>query len=129
MASDTGDITIADSTRLVLDAGNPTSGQVTDDVTVGATLLDSDGAPIAGETVNFVIGSASTSGTTDDGGHVTVTITLQGPAGPSMLTASFEGQGLYGPSSSTAGFEVLKELNDPFPDSPLYRIPKISKKS
>ncbi|HBG59943.1 MAG TPA: FG-GAP-like repeat-containing protein [Anaerolineaceae bacterium] len=108
-ANDTGNISIADSTTLVLDAGNPTSGQVTDEVTVGATLFDSDDAPLAGVTVNFAIGSASVSGTTDEDGHVAVTITLQGPAGMSTLAASFGGQGLYGPSSDTADFEVLKE--------------------
>ena len=84
-------------------------GQVTDDVIVGAALFDSDDAPLAGVTVNFAIGSASASGTTDEDGHVAVTITLQGPAGMSTLAASFGGQGLYGPSSDTADFEVLKE--------------------
>jgi hypothetical protein len=108
-AEGNADITIADATELALDPTNPTEGQVTDPVTVGATLLDTDGAPVAGATVVFQIGSASASGTTDASGHATATVTLAVPAGATTVDASFAGSALHGPSADSAPFTVLKE--------------------
>lgn len=102
-------VTVADATSLNLDAANPTSGQVTDSVTVGATLIDSDGAPLAGRTVTLSIGSASAAGTTDASGHASATLVLPGPAGPETLTASFAGAGFHGPSSASSPFTIAKE--------------------
>jgi hypothetical protein len=108
-AGGSANVTVGDATVLTLDAGNPSSGQVTDDVNVGATLVDSDSNPLAGETVTFTIGTASSDGTTDATGHASASVTLDGPAGETTLVASFAGAGLYGPSSTTAPFTVNKE--------------------
>jgi hypothetical protein len=108
-ASATGDVAVVDATTMTLDPANPPSGQVTDPVTVGATLTDSDGAPVAGKTVSFGIGPATASGTTDAAGHVSATIVLSGPAGDALLTASFAGDGPYGPSSDAVAFTVEAE--------------------
>lgn len=108
-ADGAADVTIADATELSLDATNPVDGQVTDPVTVGATLTDSDGAPVTGATVAFQIGSASASGTTDAAGHATATVTLAPPAGATTVDASFAGSALHGPSNDSAPFTVLKE--------------------
>jgi hypothetical protein len=108
-AADSGDVSIADSTDLQLDASNPSSGQVTDQVTVGATLRDSDNDPLQGQTVDFSIGSAGGSGSTDSNGHATATLTLQGPAGAQTLEASFAGAGPHGSSDASTAFTVNKE--------------------
>jgi hypothetical protein len=109
VASAVGNVDVADATTLQLDPGNPTSGQVTDAVTVGATLRDSDGQPVAGMAVEFSIGTASASGTTGGDGHASAAITLEGPAGVGQLAGSFAGDGPYGPSSDSAAFTVNKE--------------------
>jgi len=109
-ASATGNVQIADATDMALDAGNPASGQVTDSVTVGATLTDSDGTGLAGKTVVFTIGTASASGTTDASGYASAVVTLAGPAGSFSLQAGFAGEGAYGPSSASSTFSVLKEV-------------------
>ena len=108
-ASATGNADIADATSLALDGSNPSRGQVTDQVTVGATLLDSSNQPVAGRPVVFTVGTATATGTTDGDGHATAPITLVGPAGKPGLQASFAGAGPYGPSSATAQFTVDKE--------------------
>jgi hypothetical protein len=107
-ATDTGNVEVGDATSLTLDA-TPTSGQVTDAVTVGATLLDSDDAPMAGRVVSFSIGTANATGTTDAAGHASANITLTGPAGSKTLSASFAGGPGYGPSEDSRSFTVLKE--------------------
>jgi hypothetical protein len=108
-AAGNASVDVLDASTLALDGSNPASGQVTDSVTVGATLVDSDGAPLAGRTVNFSIGAASASGTTDAAGHASVSLTLQGPAGASTLQASFAGDAAYGASNASSAFTVNKE--------------------
>lgn len=107
-AHDSAAAEVADATTLTLD-GTPTSGQVTDSVTVGATLVDSDGAPLAGRTISFSIGSASASGSTDASGHASANITLAGPAGAQTLSANFAGGPGHGTSTASRAFTVLKE--------------------
>ncbi len=108
-ASGTGSVTIGDATTLTLSLTNPTSGQVTDPVSIEATLVDSSGTALVGKTVAFAIGSASGSGVTDSSGKASATITLVGPAGPATIQASFAGVGLIGPSSASSNFTVNKE--------------------
>jgi hypothetical protein len=122
-AAATGTASIADSTQLALDAANPASGQVTDAVTVGATLRDSSAAPVAGEELRFVIGSASATGVTDASGHATATLTLAGPAAVGTLAVTFAGAGAYGPSNASASFTVTVE------DSTLTLTDAVSTKS
>jgi hypothetical protein len=107
-ASASGAVSIADSTQLALD-DNPVSGQVTDAVTVGATLYDSSDAPLAGWELQFAIGGASATGITDATGHATATLTLVGPAAAGTLEVTFAGGGAYGPSTASAAFTVLPE--------------------
>jgi hypothetical protein len=108
-ANDNGTADVADQTTTTLDATNPSSGQTTDAVSVGATLVDSDGAPLEGRTITFSVGTATANGTTDAAGHATGSVTLGGPARSDTLTASFEGAGSHGSSSDTAAFSVTKE--------------------
>ncbi|MGH2754714.1 MAG: FG-GAP-like repeat-containing protein [Actinomycetota bacterium] len=108
-ASDTASAEVGDATTITLDAGNPASGQVTDQVSLGATLVDSDGNPLADRTIDFSIGSATGSGTTDAAGHASASLTLAGPAGAETATATFAGAPLYGADSDSTSFTVDKE--------------------
>ena len=108
-ASGSATVDVADATTLTLDSTNPTSGQVTDPVTVGATLGDTDGATLDGRTISFSIGAATGTGTTDVTGHATATLTLQGPAATTTVQGSFAGAGAYGPASASVSFVVEKE--------------------
>lgn len=106
-ASAAGLVSVADSTQLMLDGSNPASGQVTDAVVVGATLLDSSDAPLPGWELQFAIGDAAATGITDAAGHATATLTLVGPAAAATLDVTFAGGGAYGPSMVSAPFDIL----------------------
>jgi VCBS repeat protein len=108
-AAGNADVTVTDTTSLTLDSANPSSGQVTDSVTVAATLADSDGAPLEGRTVGFSIGSASATAMTDASGRASATLVLPGPAGAETLTASFAGADFHGSSSDSSLFTIAKE--------------------
>lgn len=108
-ASGSAEVSIRDAAILGLDVGNPQSGQVTDAVIVGATLSDSDGAPLTGRSLTFSIGSATASATTDTAGHATATLLLRGPSGAAQVQAQFTGEGAYGPSTASYAFMILKE--------------------
>lgn len=109
----TGNVQVTDTTILVLvlDPSNPVSGWVGDSVTVGATLKDSDGNPMAQKAIVFTIGSVSGQATTDVNGHASTVLVLAGPsAGDVGLQASYAGVELYAPSNVSAGF-MLNLLN------------------
>lgn len=108
-ATDTGSVTVTDVAALTLDVANSTSGQVTDQVTVRATLTDSDGAGIGERSITFAIGAATASGITDTDGDASATLTLAGPAGSSELTASFTGDASYSSASDSSPFTVAME--------------------
>jgi hypothetical protein len=108
-ASDTGTVDVADATTITLDATNPASGQVTDGVALGATLVDTDGSPLDNRTVTFTVGAASATATTDAAGHATATVTLAGPVGVQTVQAAFAGAGQHGASSDTGSLTVTRE--------------------
>lgn len=104
-----GEAIVLAPTTLTLDASNPSTGQVSDPVTVGAVLLDSSLAPLAGQSITFTIGSVSAAGTTDASGHASAALTLGGPAGAATLTATYGGSGADAPATVQAPFTVGKE--------------------
>jgi hypothetical protein len=108
-ASGVGTATVADATQLSLDAATPTSGQVTDSITVSATLLDSDGQPLASRSIEFSLGTADETATTDSNGVATTSLTIPGPAGAATLRAEFAGAGDYGGSSDSVAFTIARE--------------------
>jgi alpha-tubulin suppressor-like RCC1 family protein len=87
----------------------PASGQYSDPVAVGATLVDFEGAPVAGRTVSFAIGSRSASGSTGAGGSAGAVVVLADAAGSSSVATSFVGDAAYLPSSDSDAFTVEKE--------------------
>lgn len=108
-AGTSSNVNMADTTQLLLDSSNPVRGQVTDAVTVGATLLDSDDQPVVGKTLLFSIGTGSSSGITDANGHATTSIILAGPAAGLTLEVNFPGDALYGSESDYFIFTVERE--------------------
>lgn len=109
VVSDTGAVTITDTTTMTLSSSNPSAGQVTDRVTVAAALVDSDGGAVAGGTVNFTIGSVGATATTASDGTATASIRLSAPAGEATVRAVFFGSSLFGSSADTAAFTIAKE--------------------
>ena len=86
----------------------PTQGALGDPVLVSATLTnDVTGNPVAGETVNFGIGLASCSATTNSSGSAACILTPVGPAGSSSLTAGFAGNSQNAATGISTPFTVL----------------------
>jgi hypothetical protein len=108
-ASGTGAIAIKDATTTTLSASSPSTGQVTDAVTVAASVADSDGVALAGKDVTLAIGGVSATVKTGANGVATTSLTLDGPARSTTLTASFGGDGDYGSSSDSEAFTIAKE--------------------
>jgi hypothetical protein len=108
-AAGSAEAVVSDASRVVSDAANPTRGQVTDSVTLGATLTDSAGAPLSGRQLSFELGPQLVTVATDDSGHATATFVLRPPVGPVDLVIGFAGGELYSPSSVSAPFTVDKE--------------------
>ena len=108
-ASAIGNVDVLDASLLIVDPANPVSGQVTDVVSVGATLVDSDSAALAGRELTFTIGAAVATAMTDASGHATAVLTLAEPAGAMGLSITFAGDALYGGVAAVVPFVVTKE--------------------
>jgi hypothetical protein len=107
--SEDGEVTAWDSgdARLVaLDASNPGSGQVTDDVTVAATVTDAAGVAVEGESVTFRVGPATADALTDASGRAAATLRLVGPPGELSLEVALTGTDAV---LAAAPFTVAKE--------------------
>ncbi|GAA3156714.1 hypothetical protein GCM10010531_05060 [Blastococcus jejuensis] len=107
-ATDTAEITVSDATDLTL-AATPTGARITDAVTVSATLVDSEGTPLPGRTVEFSLGSVTGSGTTDASGIASASLVPAGPQGLQSLSAHFAGEATYGASSDSRSIPVSRE--------------------
>ena len=86
------------------------SGQYSDPVAVGATLVDFAGAPVGGRVVSFTIGSRSAAGMTDGAGLAGAAVVVADVAGPSSVGTSFPGDSAYLPSNAADPFTIEKEL-------------------
>jgi hypothetical protein len=108
-AAATGGALVLDASLIAVDSAGTTTGQVTDAVSVGAILTDSDAAPLAGRLLTFRIGSASATAVTDSVGHALAVVVLTEPAGAAMLAVSFAGDDFYGATTAFAPFSVQRE--------------------
>lgn len=89
-----------------------TTADYSDPAAVSATLTDTlTGAPIAGKTIDFALGTQSTSPdpTTGANGVASDSITITQPSGSVSVVSSFAGDGTYLASSDTDGFTITKE--------------------
>jgi hypothetical protein len=97
---------------LAFTSASATTADYDDAATVQAQLT-TDGNPLAGRTVTFVlgggVGAPTCSATSDVSGNATCTLTPNQPAGSLTLFASFAGDAFYVPASITASFIVTKE--------------------
>ncbi len=84
-----------------------------DDAATVQAQLTTDGNPLPGRSVTFVLGtggSAPTCSATSDGsGNATCSLTPNQPAGLLTLATSFAGDGFYVPASNSTSFTVTKE--------------------
>ncbi len=81
-----------------------------DPATLSAVLFDPDGgAPIAGKTLNFTLGSQSCAATTDLAGLGACTIILNQIPGPYTVTATFVGDTFFLPSTTSSPFTITRE--------------------
>ena len=85
------------------------SGQYSDSMALTATLTNDSGAPLAGKTVDFTIGTQSTSATTDAGGQAQTTLVLTQASGSLTVTANFAGDTEYAPISTASSFTLVAE--------------------
>ncbi|NNE27156.1 MAG: hypothetical protein HKN09_09955, partial [Saprospiraceae bacterium] len=85
-------------------------GQYTDPADLSATLLDVDGNGLSGKTINFKIGSQSTSAVTNALGVAATTLILdQDPNNLYTVDAEFVEDACYAGSSDSDPFDILQE--------------------
>jgi len=85
------------------------SGDFHDSATLGARLVDANGKPISGQTVNFTMAAESCSAMTDATGEAVCSITASEAAGSYPVRAFFSGSTDYLASSTSAAFTVTNE--------------------
>jgi len=96
-------------TVVHLDTPVPVAGDITDTVSVGATLTSSDGLALSGKPVVLSVNGQSRTVTTNSAGHAAATFTLQPPSGASQVTAQFAGDSTYAGTQVSAPFTVTKK--------------------
>ena len=106
--SDTFEILKEDT---ILTYTGPTSGQYSDEVTLSATLAETDGevGNLSGKTITFTIGTQSVTATTDASGVATKTLILNQAAGNYQVKAEFAGDSYYKKSEDSKPFDILHE--------------------
>jgi alpha-tubulin suppressor-like RCC1 family protein len=87
-----------------------TSGQVSDRAGVSGQLYDvASGLPIAGEPLEFALGSATSGASTDADGRAATTVAVLGPVGTRPVSVAYAGDAAYLPASVSTPFTVAKE--------------------
>ena len=87
------------------------SGQYSDEVTLSATLAETDSevGNLSGKTITFTIGTQSATAATNVNGVATTTLILNQVPGSYTVETNFAGDAYYLPSGDSDGFEILKE--------------------
>jgi hypothetical protein len=85
-----------------------TSGPYGSTTTFNATLT-SNGAPLAGQLVNFTLGPQSRQALTGNDGRATVSLYLLGLPGSNTVRASFAGFNDYQPASASSDFTITPQ--------------------
>jgi hypothetical protein len=101
---------VVGSTPTTLTYTGAITGDYHDTVTLSAMLtLSGTTSGVAGQTINFTIGTQSCSGTTNAAGAASCDLTLNQVPGPYTVTASFAANGNFQASSASASFTITKE--------------------
>jgi hypothetical protein len=81
-----------------------------DPATVSAVLTDTiSGAPLAGKTVDFALGTQTASASTDGTGTASASIFVEQAPASVLVSAGFDGDATYAPSSDTDTFVITRE--------------------
>jgi hypothetical protein len=86
-----------------------TSGDFDDPATLSASLTDSSGRAVVGAPVSFTLGSQTCTGTTDENGSASCSITPSEQAGSYTMTATYAGDSTHLATSASATFDVTRE--------------------
>lgn len=101
-----------ETTSLGFTDNSDTSAQYSDTATLEARLTDSTGAPIAGQTLSFTLGSSSSSAVTDAAGIASVSLPVGDAPGVYDAIVSYGGSdGVLAPAIGTAPFIITKEVS------------------
>jgi len=99
----------------------PVTGDSESQITLSATLLDDDDAPIVGRTVDFTLsgvnGLLAASATTDGNGAASSPLNLMTAPGQYSLTVAFAGDTAFAPVSIVLPFEVTSPWSEWVQDS------------
>ncbi len=85
----------------------PTEVKVGSHSELSATLVDSAGAPLAGQVVTFTFRDETLSATTDENGSASVPTHVTGPPGEYVVHVDFAGTDIYSPSHVEAVISVI----------------------
>lgn len=100
---------MVDSEVTVLTYTGPASAKAQKPVTLTASLTDDEGAPLAGRTVSFTLGTQGCSATTDATGKASCTIAkLTQKTGNYTVVVSYGGETGYLPAASLTAFKIGK---------------------
>jgi hypothetical protein len=100
------------TTATTTDYTGASSVQYSDGAALSANLSETiSGAPVPGKTIDFTLGTQSTSaGPTDVNGDVSTSLVVtQQPGSVTTVTAAFAGDATFGASSKTEPFAIDKE--------------------
>ena len=86
-----------------------TSSDYSDTATLSATLTDSSGNPIPGESVTFTLGSQSCTSVTDNAGKASCPIVPSQAAGNYQVNVSFGGDSKFQASTTVSDFKLTPE--------------------
>ena len=86
-----------------------TSAQYSDTATLVARLTTAEGAPLAGRSLTFGLGSTSASAQTDEGGRATVSLPVTDTPGATTATVGFDGADGYLPAVASTPFTIARE--------------------
>lgn len=100
-------------TETALTVSAPAQGQHSDAIEATATLLDADGAPLAGRAVEFSMGEQVVTAETDAQGVARGVVALAEAPGLHKLTASFLGEKTYSGSIAETHVEIVREISSP----------------
>ena len=98
-------------TETALTLSVPAQAQHSDAVEATATLLDSDGAPLAAREVEFSLGEQVVAAQTDAEGVARGLLVLAEAPGTYKVTASFLGEETHSGSIAEAPLEIVKEVS------------------
>jgi hypothetical protein len=99
-----------ESTAVSFADASDRTGQYSDSAALSARLTDSAGRPLAGEQLDFTLGSSSAGATTDANGVAAVTVPLTDAPGEQDAVVSYGGRtGAFTPAIASSPFTITRD--------------------